>query len=293
MTTVEVFAPAKVNLTLHVTGQRDDGYHLLDSLVVFADVGDRLTLSLASAPSFEVTGPFADGVPVTADNLVLKAAALLAPDLQLAIALEKALPPSSGIGGGSADAAAVARGIAALTGADPDHVALLSLGADVPMCLDPRPVRVRGVGERLDPVPDLPPLPAVLANPLKPMPTPPVFRALEVKDNPPMPDRLPAFSNATDLIVWLAGERNDLQGPAITLLPEIGAVVSALAVCKGAQLARMSGSGATCFALFATEAEAVEAATALSAAHPGWWVRAGTLGDATEAARPKDTGPRA
>jgi 4-diphosphocytidyl-2-C-methyl-D-erythritol kinase len=293
MTTVEVFAPAKVNLTLHVTGQRDDGYHLLDSLVVFADVGDRLTLSLAPAPSFEVTGPFADSVPSTADNLVLKAATLLARELPLAITLEKALPPSSGVGGGSADAAAVARGLAALTGTDPDADALLSLGADVPMCLDPRPVRVQGIGERLDLVPGLPPLPAVLANPLKPMPTPPVFKALEVKDNPPMPDRLPAFSDAADLIGWLAGERNDLQDPAITLLPEIGAVVSALAVCRGARLARMSGSGATCFALFATEAEAVEAAAALSAAHPGWWVRAGRLGDATDAARPVDSGPAA
>ena len=286
MTAVEVFAPAKVNLTLHVTGQRNDGYHLLDSLVVFADVGDRLMLSPASARSFEVTGPFADSVPATADNLVLKAATLLAPDLRFAIALEKALPPSSGIGGGSADAAAVARGVEALTGKAPDGAALLSLGADVPMCLDPRPVRVRGIGEGLDPVPGLPPLPAVLANPMKPMPTPPVFRALEVKDNPPMPDRLPAFSGAADLIDWLAGERNDLQGPAITLLPEIGAVLSALAVCKGARLARMSGSGATCFALFATDVEAVEAAAALSEAHPGWWVRAGTLGDMTDAARP-------
>jgi 4-diphosphocytidyl-2-C-methyl-D-erythritol kinase len=286
MTTVEVFAPAKVNLTLHVTGQRPDGYHMLDSLAVFADVGDRLRLSLASAPSFEVTGPFSEGVPATAENLVLKAAAVLAPDLPLAIALHKELPPSSGIGGGSADAAAVARGLAALTGTDPDPGALLSLGADVPMCLDSRPVRVQGIGERLDPVPDLPPLPAVLANPMKPMPTPPVFKALTVKDNPPMPDRLPPFAGAVDLIGWLAGERNDLQDPAITLLPEIGAVVSALAVCRGARLARMSGSGATCFALFATEAEAAEAAAALSAAHPGWWVRAGTLGDATDAARP-------
>lgn len=286
MTTVEVFAPAKVNLTLHVTGQRPDGYHVLDSLAVFADVGDRLRLSLASAPSFEVTGPFSEGVPATAENLVLKAAAVLAPDLPLAIALHKELPPSSGIGGGSADAAAVARGLAALTGTDPDPGALLSLGADVPMCLDSRPVRVQGIGERLDPVPDLPPLPAVLANPMKPMPTPPVFKALTVKDNPPMPDRLPPFAGAVDLIGWLAGERNDLQDAAITLLPEIGAVVSALAVCRGARLARMSGSGATCFALFATEAEAAEAAAALSAAHPGWWVRAGTLGDATDAARP-------
>jgi 4-diphosphocytidyl-2-C-methyl-D-erythritol kinase len=286
MTTVEVFAPAKVNLTLHVTGQRPDGYHMLDSLAVFADVGDRLRLSLASAPSFEVTGPFSEGVPATAENLVLKAAAVLAPDLPLAIALHKELPPSSGIGGGSADAAAVARGLAALTGTDPDPGALLSLGADVPMCLDSRPVRVQGIGERLDPVPDLPPLPAVLANPMKPMPTPPVFKALTVKDNPPMPDRLPPFAGAVDLIGWLAGERNDLQDAAITLLPEIGAVVSALAVCRGARLARMSGSGATCFALFATEAEAAEAAAALSAAHPGWWVRAGTLGDATDAARP-------
>jgi 4-diphosphocytidyl-2-C-methyl-D-erythritol kinase len=293
MTAVEVFAPAKVNLTLHVTGQRADGYHLLDSLVVFADVGDRLTLATASAPDFVVTGPFADAVPAGPDNLVLRAAALLAPDLPLAITLEKALPPSSGIGGGSADAAAVARGVAALTGAAPDPAALLSLGADVPMCLDPRPLRVRGIGERLDAVTRLPALSAVLANPLKPMPTQPVFRALERKDNPPMPDRMPAFADAADLIGWLSAERNDLQDPAMALLPEIGAVLSALAVCKGARLTRMSGSGATCLALFATDLDAAEAAAALSASHPGWWVRAATLGDATDAARPVDIGPTA
>jgi 4-diphosphocytidyl-2-C-methyl-D-erythritol kinase len=289
MTAVEVFAPAKVNLTLHVTGQRDDGYHLLDSLVVFADVGDRLTLAEATSPALTVTGPFAGSVPEGSDNLVLRAAGLLAPGLPLAITLEKALPPSSGIGGGSADAAAVARGIAALTGEAPDPAALLSLGADVPMCLDPRPLRVRGIGERLDAVPDLPALAAVLANPLKPMPTPPVFRALANRDNPPMPDRLPAFSDAADLIGWLAGERNDLQETAIALMPEIGAVLSALAVCKGARLARMSGSGATCFALFATDSEAAEAAAALASAHPGWWVRAAMLGDATSIAAPSET----
>jgi 4-diphosphocytidyl-2-C-methyl-D-erythritol kinase len=287
MTAVEVFAPAKVNLTLHVTGQRADGYHLLDSLVAFADVGDRVTLAMAEAPSFRVTGPFAAEVPSDAGNLVLRAARLCAPDRSLAIGLEKVLPPASGIGGGSADAAAVARGVAALFGGSVDPGALLALGADVPMCLASGPARVGGIGERIAPVAGLPPLAAVLVNPLRPMPTPPVFAALARKDNPPMPDPFPDFAGPDDLIGWLAAQRNDLEAPAAAILPELSGVLAALGACEGARLARMSGSGATCFALFDDEGAAALAADRLGASHPGWWVRAAVLGDQSERARPR------
>ncbi|MGI1662885.1 4-(cytidine 5'-diphospho)-2-C-methyl-D-erythritol kinase [Palleronia sp. KMU-117] len=287
MTAVEVFAPAKVNLTLHVTGQRTDGYHLLDSLVVFADVGDRVTLALAERPSFKVTGPFAASVPLGDENLVLRAARLCAPDRSLAIGLEKGLPPASGLGGGSADAAAVARGVAALTGGRPDPDALLALGADVPMCLASGAARVRGIGERIKPLAGLPALPAVLVNPGHAMPTPPVFAALKRKDNPPMSDPLPVFAGPAGLIGWLAAQRNDLEAPAMAILPEVSRVLAALGACEGVRLARMSGSGATCFALFDDAEAAARAAARLGGLHPGWWVRPATLGDQSARARPR------
>ena len=287
MTAVEVFAPAKVNLTLHVTGQRPDGYHLIDSLVAFADVGDSLTVAEASAPSFTVSGPFAASVPAGEDNLVLRAAASVAPGRSFAITLDKRLPPSSGIGGGSADAAAVARGIAACLGGAVDGGALLPLGADIPMCMAARPVRVRGIGEILDPVEQLPELAAVLVNPLRHMPTPPVFAALARKANAPMPDPLPQFGDAGALTRWLAAQRTDLEAPARTILPVLGDVVAALGASPGARLVRMSGSGATCVAMFDDRGAADHAAAALVEARPGWWVRSATLGDQSARARPR------
>ena len=267
--TVRVFAPAKVNLTLHVTGRRPDGYHLLDSLVAFAPVGDALVLEDADTLSLGVDGPEAAGVPATMDNLALKAAALAGGGRGAAIGLTKALPVASGIGGGSSDAAAAVRGIMALAsgagGPEPDEAlrhALTGLGADVPMCLVPRPWRARGIGERLDPV-DLPPLPAVLVNPRLPVATPAVFRALGSARNPPMPEVLPAFPDA----------------PALTVEPAIGRVLGVLRATTGARLVRMSGSGATCFALFETEAAAAGAARTIAADHPDWWVAGGVLGD--------------
>lgn len=261
--TAEVAAPAKINLTLHVTGQRDDGYHLLDSLVVFADIGDRLRLTAAPQMTMEVTGPFAQGVPADERNLVWRAADLAG--WRGHVQLEKNLPHGAGIGGGSSDAAAVLR---ALGGGD--HA--LALGADVPVCLSTAPQRMRGIGEVLDPVPPLPETQIVLVNPQVVVPTGPVFAALASKCNGPMPDAVPSFDTVGALGQWLGQQRNDLEPPARAIAPQIGAALAAL---EGAVFARMSGSGATCFGLYAQGA--AEAAAQIARRHPGWWVASGRL----------------
>jgi len=276
--TVEAFAPAKINLTLHVTGQRADGYHLLDSLVIFADAGDRLSFAAAEGLHLNVTGPRAQGVPTDARNLVLKAAALFdgarEPGTGAAITLDKHLPAAAGIGGGSSDAAAALRGLARLWDLPlPTGEAVLALGADVPVCIVPRAVRMRGVGEEIAPAPAMPELGLVLANPGIEVPTPAVFAALARKDNAPMPP-LPGWADAGTLAQWLAGQRNDLEAPARALAPVIDTVLNALAQGPGCLLARMSGSGATCFGLHATRAEAETAARHLAEAFPDWWVKA-------------------
>jgi len=263
---VEVHAPAKLNLALHVTGRRGDGYHLLDSLVAFAAVGDSLHVARAEAPSLTVEGPFAADVPPGPDNLCLRAAALAGVDV--AIRLHKALPVASGIGGGSADAAAVLRAVASM--GHPLPPAPERLGADVPACLAGQPTRMRGIGEVLDPLPPLPHVAVVLVNPGVALSTPAVFEGLARRDNPALP-AIPAFRNSATLIGWLAQCRNDLEEPAMTQVPAIADALAALRQA-GAGLARMSGSGATCFGLFADAAEATRAAAAL--ARPGWWVAA-------------------
>lgn len=266
----EAFAPAKVNLALHVTGRRADGYHLLDSLVVFAGVGDTVTATPSDRLTLRVTGPQARHLPVTDDNLVLRAARLMG--VTAALRLDKVLPVASGIGGGSADAAATLRALADLTGRPlPDPAEILRLGADVPVCLTSRPVRMQGVGEILTPLPALPPAWLVLANPGVAVPTPAVFAALTRRDNPAMPE-VPAFPDAAALARWLGLQRNDLQPPAITLAPAIADTLTALASQPGCLLARMSGSGATCFALFAGEQAARTAASHLTETHPDWWI---------------------
>lgn len=271
------FAAAKINLSLHVTGQRADGYHLLDSLVVFAGVGDRVTVAPADGLGLVLTGPKAAGLRAEADNLVLRAARAFGSDRGAAITLEKHLPVSSGIGGGSADAAAALRALAALWGLPlPDAAAVLRLGADVPVCLQGRPVRMQGVGETLTPLPALPEAWLVLANPGLAVATPAVFRALARKDNPPMPD-MPRLTDLATLAGWLATQRNDLEPPAITLQPVIAAARAALAAQSGCLLARMSGSGATCFGLFASATAAESAAAQIARAEPGWWVQAGPM----------------
>lgn len=265
------FAPAKVNLCLHVTGRRADGYHLLDSIVAFAGVGDRVTVS--PGQGLEIAGPQAAALALSEDNLCLRAARAMGGGV--AVRLEKVLPVASGIGGGSADAAAVLRAMARMGRPLPDPAGVLALGADLPVCLAGRAARMQGVGEVLTPV-DLPEAWLVLANPGVAVPTPQVFRALARRDNPPMPP-VPPLRDAAGLAAWLAGQRNDLEPPAIALAPVIAEVRAALAAQSGCLLARMSGSGATCFGLFAGEEAAQTAALALSDRQPQWWVAAAPL----------------
>lgn len=266
-------APAKVNLTLHVTGRREDGYHLLDSLVAFATTWDRVTVAPAPVSALRVTGPRAAGVPEGPENLVLRAAALMGVTVE--ITLEKHLPAAAGIGGGSSDAAATLRALSRLTGRAPPGA--LVLGADLPVCLLGRAARMRGIGEEVRPVADLPALDAVLVNPGLPVATPAVFAALARRDNPPMPDPLPRWPDAAALIGWLGQQRNDLEGPAAAACPAIGTVLEALRQSGGCALARMSGSGATCFGLFPDASQADAAAARIAARHPGWWVAATRL----------------
>lgn len=272
------FAPAKINLTLHVTGRRADGYHLLDSLVAFADVGDMVSATNADALSLRVTGPEGAALPVGPDNLVLRAARALGAGRGAALVLDKHLPLASGIGGGSSDAAAALRVLARLWGCDLPADEGLSLGADVPVCLTPAVQRMSGIGEVVIAAPALPPVWAVLVNPRVQVPTPQVFAALRQRDNPPMPKVLPEWRDAYALAQWLRAMRNDLQAPAEQIAPQITAALMALAALPGALGARMSGSGATCFALFATPSDAAAGAHALTCAQPGWWVRACALG---------------
>lgn len=274
MTVVEAFAPAKVNLALHVTGRRDDGYHLLDSLVMFADVGDRITVERATGTKLTITGPMSDGVPATEDNLVLRAARLMGIDAK--IHLEKVLPHAAGLGGGSSDAAATLRALAGLTGKPiPDDV--VGLGADVPVCLGNLAARMRGIGEDVQTLHDMPALHAVLVNPNIPLSTAQVFAALQEAENPGLPDDLPSGRDASALIDWLRGQRNDLQAPAIASEPRIAQVLDAIDVTSGCRLARMTGSGATCFGLYLDADNAGSAAGRLAETYPSWWVRKVTL----------------
>lgn len=280
MTPVVEQARAKINLALHVTGRRPDGYHELDMLVAFVDVGDEVTLAPAGADRFDIAGPMAAGLAADADNLVLRAVrgfrALTGRTEPLAVRLVKRLPVASGIGGGSADAAATLRALCRLYDHPVDDPALarlaLSLGADVPMCLVGRPARVSGVGERIEPAAGRLAFGLLLVNPGVGLSTPAVFGALERRDNPPLP-ALPAIGSAADLAAFLAADtRNDLEPPARKLAPAIGDVLAALAALPGVWLTRMSGSGATCFGLFDDKPAAEAAAARLVKDHPDWWV---------------------
>ncbi|WP_424977849.1 4-(cytidine 5'-diphospho)-2-C-methyl-D-erythritol kinase [Leisingera sp. S232] len=269
----DVAAPAKINLTLHVTGRRGDGYHLLDSLVVFADTGDRLRFDPGSELTLEVSGLFAKGVPADQRNLVWRAAEGAGWAGQ--ISLDKQLPHGAGIGGGSSDAAAILRWIAGQGGSIPADLPL-SLGADVPVCMAARAARMQGIGEQVTPV-QLLELHALIVNPGAHVPTGGVFSALACRNNPPMPAEIPAFTEAKDCAAWLAEQRNDLETPAIAVAPEIDRVLSDLRNTRQVLLARMSGSGATCFALYPTKKAAHMAAYEIGAEHPGWWCSAATL----------------
>lgn len=279
---LDCLAPAKINLTLHVTGRRSDGYHLLDSLVVFADTGDVVTIHPSRSLSLSIVGPYAADVPSGPDNLVLRAARLTGTS-GAALTLNKRLPVAAGLGGGSSDAAAALRGLAEFGGlAVPDPATQATLGADVPVCLLAKPSRMRGIGEILDPVSDVPPVWFVLANPGIALPTPQVFAALDQRCNAPMPQHLPAWPDAPALIAWLAQMRNDLEPPAIGCAPVIGDVLAALAATEGCRLARMSGSGSSCFGLFEHQPAARRAAALLAARHPNWWITEAGLASACD-----------
>lgn len=271
-------APAKINLALHVVGTRADGYHLLDSLVVFAGVGDEIRVTPSADLALSVNGPQAAALGTGPDNLVLRAARLFDATQGATITLTKNLPVASGIGGGSADAAATLHALSRLWGLPmPAIPALLTLGADVPACVNGHPLRMRGIGEDLSAVPPLPNAYLVLVNPGIGHATPAVFRALTTKTNRPLPETVPEFTDAADLAGWLDLQRNDLERPAESIAPMISAVKAALATQPGCLLARMSGSGATCFGLFAAEHSAAMAAAAIRSAHPAWWVTAAPI----------------
>ncbi len=282
-------APAKVNLTLHVLGRRADGWHELDSVVAFAGCCDWLSFEPGAPPSLVVDGPTGPAAGPLDDNLVLRAARALAeraPGLRTGrFHLRKTLPVAAGLGGGSADAAAALRALAhenGLAAAD-DRVwaAARAVGADVPACLCPRARIMAGLGERLGPPLDPPPLFAVLANPGIPVATPEVFAKLGLErgastGSDPSP-RIGAGVDRPGFIAALRSGRNDLQASAIQIAPGVADVLDALSRAEGARLARMSGSGATCFALYDDRRLAARAASALQRAHPAWWVRATVL----------------
>jgi 4-diphosphocytidyl-2-C-methyl-D-erythritol kinase len=279
-------APAKVNLALHVTGRREDGYHELESLVAFAAVGDELRAEPADRDSLSITGPFAEGLGSGETNLVNRAIAAFrsrwpGAGEKLALTLTKNLPVASGIGGGSADAAAALRLMAARSGvpaSSPDlQQVALKLGADVPACLMSLPLVMRGIGEKLEILPAFPDIHIVLVNPLVAVATADVFRRLRAHDNYPLPALPEPLARPAQLGLWLAETRNDLQPPAVKLVPVIGDIIADLADAQGCMLARMSGSGATVFGLFGSAGQAHQAAQVMRQRNPDYWVAAAPL----------------
>ncbi|KAF0230367.1 MAG: 4-diphosphocytidyl-2-C-methyl-D-erythritol [Beijerinckiaceae bacterium] len=276
------FAPAKINLYLHVLGRRADGYHSLESLVSFADIGDDLALEPGAVPALTLDGPMAAALSADEDNLVLKAARLFAEAFPGAATgqfhLTKNLPVASGIGGGSSDAAAALRLLARanrIALAKPRLMALArALGADVPVCLEAKPCIMRGIGHDLEPVLMGEAMPAVLINPGVAVETRAVFGALALQPGEDFtPLRPPESASGDPALRILAAMRNDLEAPAMAVTEAIGQALDALRAVPGCRFARMSGSGATCFGLFETLAEAQDAADSIQMSHPHWWVR--------------------
>lgn len=283
---ISELAPAKVNLFLHVGARRDDGFHPLQSLAVFTGEGpaaDRLSLSEADGIGLRLDGPFAPGLQAEQDNLVLRAARLLrerAPGaMGVAMTLTKNLPVASGIGGGSSDAAAALRGLRILWDLAIDDAVLAelggNLGSDVPVCVAARPAFMEGRGEILTPLAVMPRLSMLLVNPGVPVPTGPVFAALNTRRGVDMTLPKGGFGDTGDLLRFLEATGNDLEKPARRLQPVIGQVLDAITAQPGALMTRMSGSGATCFGLFADDDCCARAGAAIAQAHPGWWCAAG------------------
>ena len=283
-------APAKVNLTLRVLGRRADGYHEIESLVAFAGIGDRVSFSPGGELTLSVRGPSAKDAGETADNLVLKAARALSERVPTvgwgAFALDKRLPVAAGLGGGSADAAAALRLLAKADGLAPDdpllYAAGRATGADVPVCIDPRTRLMRGIGEILSSPLKLPALQGVLVNPGVAVATKAVFAGWKPPPTPPIPVDPAAVAKLAGrdaLLKFLKEQANDLEAPAIAIAPAIADVLAALRGEPRCELARMSGSGSTCFAVFFSAVDAIAAAEKLHADHPDWWVRAAALGN--------------
>jgi 4-diphosphocytidyl-2-C-methyl-D-erythritol kinase len=282
-------APAKVNLTLRILGRRADGYHELESLVAFAGCGDRLTLHVGPGLELAVSGPTAGQSGAVADNLVLRAANALAArigGLTLGrFTLTKQLPAGAGLGGGSADAAAALRLLAQANGLalDDDRIlaAARATGADVPVCLDPKPRMMRGIGDILSAPVALPKLGIVIVHPGVAMLTPPVFAALGLRpgeQRPVQPVGTAVPGECDALLRWLTAQRNDLEAPAIGIAPAIAEVLRTIGALAGCRLARMSGSGSACFGLFDTEQAAAAAPAELAEVRPGWWTQASSVG---------------
>ncbi|MGB4057286.1 MAG: 4-(cytidine 5'-diphospho)-2-C-methyl-D-erythritol kinase [Alphaproteobacteria bacterium] len=288
---LNVFAPAKVNLYLHVTGRLDNGYHTLDSLVAFTDIGDQIEITPAPEFQFSIDGPYAKGFsPKEIDhspdssNLVVQAAWALARMAQkipsVHIRLTKNLPLASGLGGGSSDAAAVIWGLLEWWKLPRDTQGLQSLmtrlGADVPACFSCRPSRLRGIGDILDPTPPMGEVPIILINPGKPCMTADVFSRFTGGFREPvaLPKNLETLN---DLLGFLDKQNNDLLKPALDTVPEIKNVLQSLSASKSCLLSRMTGSGASCFGLFKTQEEAKETAKKIQNDKPGWWIKSGWL----------------
>ncbi|MCG3269372.1 4-(cytidine 5'-diphospho)-2-C-methyl-D-erythritol kinase [Yoonia sp. I 8.24] len=279
MATIKAIAPAKVNLTLHVTGQRDDGYHLLDSLVVFAGVCDQLSATITPDLKISVHGPFSGGVPTDESNLMMRAAQVLRRVRGVidgaSLTLEKHLPHAAGIGSGSSDAAITLAMLAELWGVAPleaDHPAVAALGADVPVCLAaPNPMRMSGIGEELTPVPQLPACAIVLVRPKVAVPTAQVFAKMTNKNDAPMTP-MPDGADYDAFVAWLREQRNDMQAAAQAIAPEISTVLAKLNSLPGVSVAGMSGSGATCFGLVKDMATARHVARIVQVSQMDWWV---------------------
>lgn len=288
--TISVTAPAKINLYLHITGKRDDGYHMLDSLVAFTEIGDTINISGHERTGIDlhIEGAFADhfhGAEKTAardsENIVIKTTYALCDHLRIApdfkITLNKALPIASGIGGGSSDAAATAKAILQFHGLTPEKIEglddlLLSLGADVPVCFYGKPCYISGIGEIITPVRGVPPLHMVLVNPLESCSTAAIFRALNGQFTP---NNAPVttWENLRSFISFLQSYHNGMEDAAISAIPLIADILCDLAATQNCFLSRMSGSGATCFGLYKTATDASAAAAQIQTSHPQFWVR--------------------
>lgn len=287
MTALHDIARAKINLTLEVLGRRADGFHEIKSLVAFASFGDDLELAPGDGLDLEIEGPFA--AVLGKDNLILdaaRAARANVPSLKLGrFRLTKGLPVAAGLGGGSADAAAALRLIARANPGLIDATALAEiaskLGSDMSVCLGSQPALIEGRGEKVEPVSGVPPCGVVLANPGQPLATQAVYAALHAEPLRADPrhgaEKLDFRGDFAALLAYTLPRGNDLEAPAANLVPEIRGVLAALSALQGVRLTGLSGSGPTCFALFATQDEAKRAAAGLAAAHPRWWVAAGAL----------------